>query len=184
MSSTSIIIASILLIAAVSISVSAPVAKTVTTQTVTYAQFVALQMYWTRAQVTQYLNNNAGVVQTEMEVGTTDILTVQYTNTNPVGVLILFFTNNQLTTKSQSGLNPNTFPINRAEFDQIAMGMSTAQVNSLVGNAGQLLAQTETLAQTGTLTQTIGYTGDTSIYATVQITYLQGEVISKLEVGL
>ena len=91
---------------------------------------------------------------------------------------MLMLTNNQLTTKSQSGLNQNNYPISRAQYDQITIGMTRVQVTSLVGSEGQILAQTIDSIQT------VGYNGNTNSYAVVQITFSQENVMSKLEFGL
>jgi hypothetical protein len=178
MSSTSIFIVSILLAATVSLSTSALISKRATTSTITYAQFLGIQIGWTRNQTTQYLNNNAGLVQSEFAFGGIDILTVQYTNPTPYGSLTLLLTNNQLTTKIQAGLNQNQYPISRQQFEAISMGMTTAQVTTLVGSAGQITSQSTNSAIT------VGYNGNTNAYSSVQITFAQGIVTGKLEVLL
>jgi hypothetical protein len=180
MSSTSIIIACILLTVAVSLSTSAPIAKrqTATTQTITYEQFLALQIGWTREQITAYLDNNPGEVLSETGIGETYAETVEYTNTYPFGVVLLILLNNQLNTKSQSGINQNQYPISLAQYNQITIGMTSAQVTSLVGSEGQVLGQSIDSIEI------VGYNGSPNSYAVVQIIFLQGKVMSKVEVGL
>jgi hypothetical protein len=178
MSLNSVIIALILLIAAVSLSTSAPITTTNTAQTITYAQFLALQIGSTREQITQFFNNNPGEVISETAVGTIDIQIVQYTNTNPFGIVMLTLTNNQLTVKTQSGLNQNQYPINLTQYNEIKIDMTRAQVTSLVGSEGQVLAQgTDSIV-------TVGYNGNGNTFAMVEITFSNGAVISKFEYGL
>jgi hypothetical protein len=178
MSSIILIVASILLTATISLSSGVPIAKRAVTQTITYNQFLGLQIGWTLQQITAYLNNNLGIVQTEMMIGNIDLKTIQYTNTNPIGAVILLLTNNQLTTKSQSGLNQNQYPISRTQYDQITMGMTSAQVTSLVGSEGQVISQSTSSVES------FGYNGNTNSYAIVQVTFSQGIVTSKLEIGM
>jgi hypothetical protein len=168
MSSNSVIIAFIFL----------TIAATITAQTITYAQFLTIQLGWTREQITQLLNNNPGEVISESAIGTINIQAVQYTNTNPIRIVMLTLTNNQLTTKAQSGLNQNQYPITLAQYNEINIGMTTAQVTSLVGSEGQVLAQTINSIII------VGYNGISNLFSTVQITFANGYVMSKFEYGL
>ena len=164
----------------VNYALSAPVKRQTTATTITYAQFLGMQINWTRNQVTQYMNNNPGIVNAETSVpGVVDVQMVQYTNTNPIGVIELIFTNGLLTSKSQSGLNPNKYPITRAQYDQISINMLQSQVISIVGNGGQIMGE-------GTNSvELVGYNGsDAASYAVVLITFINGIVTAKVEVGL
>jgi hypothetical protein len=107
------------------------VAATTTAQTITYQQFLDVPIGATLEQITQLLNNSGQIIS----------LTLQYTNTNPFGDALFILTNNQLTTKSQSGLTQNQYPITLAQYNQITIGMTIAQVTSLVGNGGQVVGE-------------------------------------------
>lgn len=180
MSSTSLILALVLFISTANLSNQVPIVKRDTAQTITYEKFLGIQLYWTRDQITAYMDNDPGVVTLEVGSGSFSMQTIQYTTTNSMGLIRLDLTNNILNTKSQAGLNENRYLITLAQYNQITIGMTRQRVTSLIGNEGQISAEATSQIIT------YGYNEDTSILSvpSVQITFSMGVVAVKNRIGI
>ncbi|CAF4490923.1 unnamed protein product, partial [Didymodactylos carnosus] len=121
--------------------VRAPLPKTTA---VTYEQFLGIQRGWTRNQLTSYLNNNPGVISLQLSVSPASFFQdVEYTNTNPNVTVHFSIQNNALVSKNQSGFKEKQFPITKAQYDLIQVGMTRDKVKTIVDNEGQLLGEGE-----------------------------------------
>jgi len=173
------IITFLLVLTTVNYSNGAPIKRqTSTTTLITYEQFLNLPLQSTPDQITQNFNGNPGVVAYESDIpGLTSTTIIEYSSLNPDYFVILTLSNDQLTNKAQSGLDANQYPITANQYGDITLGMSKDTVTSLVGE-GQVVGVT-----VGGY-ETIGYNAPGLNLPTVFITYLQGQVVLKVEGGL
>ncbi|CAF1422788.1 unnamed protein product, partial [Didymodactylos carnosus] len=154
----------------------APLPKTTA---VTYEQFLAVQHGWTRNQLTSYLNNNPGEIFLQLSVSPgLFVQDVDYTNTNPNVTVGFSFRNNALVSKTQHGFKEKKFPITKAQYDLIQVGMTRDKVKTIVDNEGQLLGEGESD------THMVQYNGsgtgwERAVGPTVRIDFLLGKVYSK-----
>jgi hypothetical protein len=177
MSTLSLVFTGLLVLTTINCTLGSPVKRQVATTTpVTYQQFVNLPIGATRAQITQSFNNNPGVVTSESSFSNYLVEIVQYTNTNPIAAISLVLTNGLLTTKGQSGLSLTKYPMTFEQYNKITTGTPKAEVQSNAG-AGELMGAS-------LYSEIYGYIGSTTSYASAQITYTKGLVMSKFEYGL
>ncbi|UJR11911.1 hypothetical protein I4U23_016089 [Adineta vaga] len=152
--------------------------------TMTLQQYTALQIGWTRDQVTS-LVGSSGIVTSEAGTGVAAALIVQYkTAGTSYGIVNVVFSGGKLISKSEIGSAPTVNnKITLQQYNTIQIGWTRQQVTQLLGGNGTTLSQTGSQGSPIQFTM-VQYTGSQSTISVVIFTFQNGILFGKAQSGL
>ncbi|CAM4902481.1 unnamed protein product [Rotaria socialis] len=154
--------------------------------TITKQQYTAIQIGWTRAQLTQLVGSSGSVVS-EAGTGSTNIVTVYYTGigtgvSNAIAAII--FIGGAVVAKSEAGFDAAIAgKINIQQYNTIQIGWNQSKVLQLLGGNGNIVSQAGKPG-TSSYVVTAQYTGSQSSFAIVSFVFIGGILNRKSQIGL